>query len=485
LSAASLIACGVIFMQDLAEHLPQDLLQSAGVAYLRQPGAAKMPPSGYFREILEVLPVPIYMADREGRIVYYNPAAVALWGCCPELGKSEWSGAWRLLKPDGTPMPHDQCPMAVAIRERRPVRGAEAIAERPDGTRVAFLPHPTPIYDEAGEFVGAVNMLLETGDRRRADEYADRLASIVESSDDAIASKNLDGIVTSWNIGAERLFGYTAAEMIGKPIVLLIPPERADEEPKILQRIRSGERIDHYETVRRRKDGTLIDVSLTVSPIKNAEGKVVGASKIARNITEAKRAREQQHLLLNEMKHRVKNTLATVQAIAMQTMHSASPEDRTAFVARLNALAGAHDMLTKSWDRANVRDIVEGALGPFQEEHRERFLIEGPESVLVEPQQSLLLAMGLHELATNAAKYGALSNRSGRVRVSWAVRDREGDTSPRLFLEWLERGGPAVEPPKHKGFGSRLIERALNTQEGAAAFRFDPQGLTCTLSMLL
>src|SRR6185369_6358209 len=149
-----------------------------------------------------------------------------------------------------------------------------------------------------------------------------------------------------------------------------------DEEPKILQRIRSGERIDHYETVRRRKDGTLIDVSLTVSPIKNAEGKVVGASKIARNITEAKRAREQQHLLLNEMKHRVKNTLATVQAIAMQTMHSASPEDRTAFVARLNALAGAHDMLTKSWDRANVRDIVEGALGPFQEEHRERFLIE-------------------------------------------------------------------------------------------------------------
>ena len=470
-------------MHELAENLSHESKPSTGIAYLRQRDGAPILPSGYFREILEVLPVPVYMADPQGRIVYYNPAAVALWGSCPELGRTEWCGAWKLFKPDGTPMPHEACPMAVATRERRQIRGVEAIAERPDGSRVAFLPYPTPLYDEEGKFAGAVNMLLETGDRRRADEYADRLASIVESSDDAIASKNLDGIVTSWNTGAERLFGYSAAEMIGKPIIILIPPDRADEEPHILSRIRSGERIDHYETVRRRKDGTLIDVSLTVSPIKNAQGQVVGASKIARDITEAKRARDQQRLLLNEMKHRVKNTLATVQAIAMQTLQSATPEDRAAYAARLNALAGAHDLLTKSWERAGVRDIIEGALAPFQEQHRERFLIEGPEGVAVEPQQSLLLAMGLHELATNAAKYGALSNGSGRVRVSWALQQRDSDIC--LVLEWKERGGPTVTPPKHKGFGSRLIERALSSQDGVAGFRFEPQGLTCTIELAL
>jgi PAS domain S-box-containing protein len=392
-------------MQDLAQNLSPELLQSAGVALLRQPSEGPpLLPSGYFREILEVLPVPVYMADPQGRIVYYNPAAVALWGCCPELGKSEWCGAWKLFKPDGTPMPHEDCPMAVAIRERRPIRGVEAICQRPDGSRVAFLPYPTPLYDEDGGFVGAVDMLVETADRRRADEYAYRLASIVESSDDAIASKSLDGVVTSWNTAAERLFGYTAAEMIGKPIALLIPPERADEEPQILHRIRNGERIDHYETVRRRKDGKLIDISLTVSPIRDAQGKVIGASKIARDNTEAKRARDQQRLLLNEMKHRVKNTLATVQAIAMQTLQSASPEDRASYAARLNAFAGAHDHPDQELGtRRRAATSSRARWPPSRRSTASGFLIEGPEDAAVESQQSLLLAMGLHELATNAS----------------------------------------------------------------------------------
>ena len=119
-----------------------------------------------------------------------------------------------------------------------------------------------------------------------------RLAAIVESSDDAIVSKNLDGIVTSWNSGAERMFGYSAEEVIGKPITIIIPADRQDEEREILGRIRRGERLDHFETFRRRKDGTVFTISLTVSPIKNAQGRIVGASKIARDITEQKRAAE-------------------------------------------------------------------------------------------------------------------------------------------------------------------------------------------------
>ena len=181
--------------------------------------------------------------------------------------------------------------MALALKEQRAVRGMEAVAERPDGTLVHFVPYPTPLYDASGTLIAAVNMLIDTSDRKRANLHAQRLASIVELSDDAIVSKDLNGIITSWNGGAERLFGYTAEEVIGKPITILIPPDRMDEEPEILERVRRGERVNQYDTVRRRKDGSLIDISLTVRPSKDGDGRIVGASKIARDITERKRAK--------------------------------------------------------------------------------------------------------------------------------------------------------------------------------------------------
>jgi PAS domain S-box-containing protein len=316
-------------------------------------GVSTTEDDGFFRQILDVLPAAVYTTNATGQITYFNEAAATLWGCRPELGSSEWCGSWKLYWPDGRPLPHDQCPMAIALKEGRPVRGVEAIAERPDGSRVPFMPFPTPLYGASGELLGAVNMLVDITDRNRAGEYEQRLISIITSSDDAILSKDLNGVITSWNRGAEQLFGYTAEETVGKPITMLIPIERRDEEPTILSRIRSGERIDHYETIRRRKDGSLVEISLTVSPIKNAEGEIIGASKIARDITERRRAQEQQALLLGEMKHRVRNTLATVQAIATQTLRSAASEDRDAFLARLRALAGAHDLLTlERWNQA-------------------------------------------------------------------------------------------------------------------------------------
>jgi PAS domain S-box-containing protein len=149
---------------------------------------------------------------------------------------------------------------------------------------------------------------------RESEQRLRWVAAIVESSDDAIVSKNLDGVITSWNKGAARVFGYTAEEAIGEPITIVIPQDRQDEERAILTRIRRGERIDHFETVRQRKHGSLIVVSLTVSPVKNAEGKIVGASKIARDITEQKRIQEQLATLAREAEHRSKNLLANVQA---------------------------------------------------------------------------------------------------------------------------------------------------------------------------
>jgi PAS domain S-box-containing protein len=237
-------------------------------------------------DAIEALPAAIYMTDAEGRITFYNEAAAKLWGCRPELGESKFCGSWKLYWPDGTPLSHDECPMAMALRQKRPIHGKEAVAERPDGTRIHFIPYPTPLFDPTGSLTGAVNMLVDISERRRAEQDNQRLAAIVEASEDAIISKDLSGIVTSWNPGAERLLGYAKGEAIGKSITLVIPPHLRDEEASIIDQIARGERIEHFETTRLRKDGTLVSVSLSISPVRNGRGAVIGASTIVRDITE-------------------------------------------------------------------------------------------------------------------------------------------------------------------------------------------------------
>ncbi|HLK50702.1 MAG TPA: PAS domain S-box protein [Bryobacteraceae bacterium] len=369
------------------------------------------------REIIEAIPAAVYTTDAEGRITFFNHAAVEFSGRVPELGNDSWCVTWKLHNTDGTPLPHDQCPMAVALKEKRSVFGREAVAERPDGERRTFTPYPTPLFDEEGRLTGAVNMLVDITERKRAedilreseerfraivettpecvkliaadgtlllmngaglemvgaaaaDEVTGRsaydliapedresfrafnqrvcagekaslgfdiiglkgkrrsmethavplrrsdgsvvqlgitrditerrkaeetrllLGAIVDSSDDAIISKDLDGHITSWNYGAERLYGYTAEEAVGKSIFIVVPADRHEEEKQILERLRRGERVDHFETTRRRKDGTVMNVSLTISPLRNQQGEIIGASKIARDITERKRAEE-------------------------------------------------------------------------------------------------------------------------------------------------------------------------------------------------
>ena len=247
---------------------------------------------GGMRAILEALPAAIYTTDAEGRITSYNDEAVRFSGRVPQLGTDSWCVTWKLYWPDGTPLPHDQCPMAVALREGRPVRGVSAIAERPDGTRVHFMPYPTPIKDASGKVIGAVNMLVDISEQKRAEDAQARLAAIVASSADAIFSTSLDGTIQTWNRGAERLFGYSTAEALGRPVSILIPEDRHTEEAEVMARIARGEVLVNFETVRRRNDGHRFDISLTASPIRNAEGRVVGASRIPRDITERKRADE-------------------------------------------------------------------------------------------------------------------------------------------------------------------------------------------------
>ncbi|HWV69987.1 PAS domain S-box protein [Chitinophaga sp.] len=244
----------------------------------------------HYQQLLEALPAAVYTCDKEGRILLFNNAAVTLWGRTPVAGADLWCGSWKIFEPDGvTPVELDSCPMAEAIKGGAPVRGKVIMVERPDGTRRLVQPYPDPLFDSAGNLEGAVNMLVDITDQKNAEEYMSRLAAIVESSDDAIISKTLEGIITSWNPAAERLFGYTAREMEGTPITRIIPDDRLGEEPKIIEQLRAGNRVQHFETKRRRKDGELIDISLTISPVKDRHGNVTGASKIARDITEKKK----------------------------------------------------------------------------------------------------------------------------------------------------------------------------------------------------
>ena len=426
------------------------------------------------RRLLDVLPAALYVTDAEGRITYFNDAAAQLWGRRPKLHSDQWCGSWKILRPDGAPLPHDECPMALTLKEGKSCRGQQAIVERPDGTRVPLMAFPTPFYGPTGALVGAVNVLVDISEHQRAERMARRLAAIVESSDDAIISKDLNGIIATWNKAAERLFGYPAEDAIGKSITIIIPPERRHEEVGILDRVRRGEPIDHFETQRRRKDGSLVDISLSISPVTDETGAIIGASKIAHDITEQKRREQQISLLAREADHRTNNLLAVAQATVHLTHADSAAELKKAIEGRLRALANAHGMMAQSrWAGADLRQLVIMELSPYFRDGDPRAQIDGPK-VLLKPDGAQALAMAVHELATNAVKYGALSIPAGKVRVQWSL-----GPANKLRLAWQESGGPTVSVPRKEGFGTRAITRMLGQLDGEVRFNWREEGLTC------
>jgi PAS domain S-box-containing protein len=342
-----------------------------------------------------------------------------------------------------------------------------------------------PIRDPSGAIVYLHPTGIDVTDRkvietafRDSQQGLSWLAAIVESSDDAIVSKDLNGVITSWNRAAERIFGYMAAEAVGRPITIIIPRERHIEEDGILARIRRGERIDHFETIRQRKNGELVAVSLTVSPVKNADGVIAGASKIARDITEQRRAQEQIATLAREAEHRSKNLLANVQATVMLS-HADTPEAlKAAIEGRIRALANVHSLFVETrWIGADLSTIAAQELAPYSGTGEKRVRIEGP-SVLLEPNTAQSIAVALHELATNAAKYGALSASGGRIGLEW-TRAAGG----MLTLRWIESGGPPVQTPERQGFGGRIIRLMMTQLKGEARFDWRREGLVCEITL--
>jgi len=286
-----------------------------------------------YRQLIQKLPVAIYTCDAKGYIQLYNQAAVNLWGREPVAGSDMWCGSWKIFQNDGTLLPLDKCPMAIALKEGKSVYGEEINVQRPDGTILKVMPYPQPIFDSKGNVIGAVNMLLDITDKKRAEEINAKLAAIVQSSDDAIVGKTLEGIVTSWNNAAERMFGYTANEMIGQSILKIIPDERVHEEPKILERLRRGESIEHFETVRITKDGRRLNISLTISPIKDSKGNVIGASKIARDITKQKQLLEALQTAREELENQVMERTADLERANLHLQNSNEELERFAYVA--------------------------------------------------------------------------------------------------------------------------------------------------------
>jgi len=304
-----------------------------------------------FRDLLQALPAAIYTTDAEGRITFFNQACIEFAGRTPKIGDM-WCVTWKLFTSDGTPLRHEDCPMAIALKENRAVRNVEAIAERPDGSRICFMPYPTPLRDAAGQLLGAVNMLVD--------------------------------------------------------------------------------------------------------------------------ITTRKQAEERMMLLTGEVDHRSNNLLAVIQAMLRLTKADSAEEFQAAFQGRLSALANVQRLFSVSrWTGANIQTIIQEELRPYGST---RVSMSGVD-VRLPASLAQAIAVAVHELATNAVKYGSLSGASGKIDINWQI-----DAADSLLLRWIESGGPEIAEPMRKGFGVGAIDGMVRTLSGRITRQWKPEGLDCELS---
>ncbi len=311
-------------------------------------------------------------------------------------------------------------------------------------------------------------------------QAASLVRTIIETAPGLIYAKDRDGRMLLTNAPMLDLIGKPWAEVEGRPDVeYLDDPAQAEAVMANDRRIMETGHVEELEELIG-SDGAQPRVWLsTKTPLRDAGDQVTGLVGVSVEITERKRAEERLRLVIHELNHRVKNTLATVQAIASQTLRGTDVGVRQAFEARLIALSSAHDVLTReAWLGAELADVVAAALSPHGWPDPARFRVSGP-PVRLQPRAAVNLAMGLHELATNALKYGALSAREGEVEIRWGIG---GSDTPRFCLTWTERGGPVAAAPTRRGFGTKLVERSLAQDLGGTArITFAPEGITCTV----
>lgn len=436
-----------------------------------------------FRLLSEQAPAMIWMGDAAGGCLHLNRALRIFWG----VAAQEESGAafdWsRTVHPDD----RDQLfqAMQAALHAQQPVRLTARYRNAAGEYRVLET-DAHPRFSAKREFMGMIGVNTDITDRVRAEQALrlseERFRLAVEAAPSGMLMTDGSGRILLVNANAEALFGYGREELIGRHVEVLVPERFRYAHPGFRRHYQADPAVRPMGAGRDlfalRKNGTELPVEIGLSSIATPDGVLVIAAIL--DISSRKTAEAQRTLLLAELNHRVKNTLAVVQALAQQTFrHAASPETRRSFEGRLAALAAANDMLTREdWDSAVLGRLAADVLHAGRS-GGERVTLAGPR-VLLSPKQAVALTLALHELFTNALKYGALSNDSGRVNVAWQLAD--DGTGPVLRLTWTEAGGPPVSAPERRGFGSVLIERALGQDCGATVtIDYPATGLVCRI----
>jgi len=447
---------------------------------------------GLEQAVFDVLPIGVYTCDHEGQILRANRKAVELWGRAPRLRDpaQRFCGTFRVESLDGVLIPPDQTPMARAALYGERFDGVDAVVHNPDGRRWVARVHVVPLHDDDGTLVGAVNCFQDVTAEHEARQALERQQ---RTFDQAMVASNmgtwrytLADNVCLYDDNAQELYGLSEARFLHDEagVTAKFHPDDA-----ALMWSRVSEALDplgggRYEVdyrVRQPDDSwRWLSAWGLVEFEGHGEGrKAVAIAGASRDLTALKVAEKHQRLMENELNHRVKNSLATVQSIAAQTLRTATDlqSARVALESRIISLARAHDLLTdRSWLAAEFRAVVNRALEPFS---IARFDVSGP-ALDVSPGHALMLSLALHELATNAAKYGALSREGGRIQVNWRAEDGK------LRLNWRETGGPEVSPPTRRGFGTRLLLDGIGRElSGETRLDYAREGVRCEIEVSL
>jgi two-component sensor histidine kinase len=440
--------------------------------------------------ILDALPIGVYACDADGQIIRVNRCAIELWGRAPRLrDKAErFCGSFRVESLEGDFISPDQTPMARAVLAGESFENVEAVVWNPDGKRWVARVNVAPLRDADGMMIGAINCFQDVThehDMRRALERQQRTFDLaMTASKMGTWRYTLADNICIYDEKAQQLYGLTEARFLHDEHGVKAkfhPDDMARMWASVAKALdpQGDGRYDVEYRVKQR-DGSwrwLSAWGLVEFEGKGAERKAVAITGASRDLSQVKHAEESQRLLVNELNHRVKNSLATVQSIVLTSLRGAVDLDtaRKAVNARIISLAGAHDLLTdRSWAGANLNDLVaRDVIAPFGSS---QITIEGP-SLDVSPKQALALSLALHELATNAVKYGALSRPEGRVALCWQIQNEQ------LHLTWRETGGPQVVAPSRRGFGSRMLEEVLASDlDGQCRLEFAPDGVRCWIT---
>jgi PAS domain S-box-containing protein len=441
-----------------------------------------------FRELLGALPAAIFVTDADGRITYYNHAAVELWGKRPELGKDRWFDLARPISADGKPAKLVDCPTEIALRKGKSVRGLEAILEREDGTRIPVIPYPTPLRDATGTIVGVVNMTVDISERQQAERtLAERNAQLALAGRAALVGSYVYDV----NEGTMQVSeGYaTIHGLPERTTETTISEWRSRVHPADLARA-EGLREQAFAD-RRKEDNAEYRIVLLNGEVRwierrgaisyGEDGRPERVVGVNIDVTERKYAEQQQRALNAELDHRVKNVLATVSAIISQTQEAS--RSRADFVRGLNdritSLARTHELLSESsWRGASLAELIQREFAPYSNGNTEA---TGP-TVTLKAESTQAVASVLHELTTNAAKYGALSSPGGRVSVRW--RWLQNGSHDRLVIEWQEVGGHPTLAPSRSGYGTSVIRELIPFELGGAVeLSFAPEGIRCRLEI--